>query len=169
VVETLVDVPIVLPPLVVGLALLILFSMRPLRDLERIFPVTGAIPSVVLAQFAVATAFAVRTMRVTFDQIHPRTEAVALTLGCSRGQAFWQVALPQARRGILAAGTLAWARSLGEFGPILIFSGTTKFRTEVLPTSIWLQFQESHLETALAVSIMLVLVAGISAVVRCVP
>ena len=161
VVETLVDVPIVLPPLVVGLALLILFSMRPLRDLDRVFPVTFAIPSVVLAQFAVATAFAVRTMRVTFDQINPRTEAVALTLGCSRGQAFWQVALPQARRGILAAGTLAWARSLGEFGPILIFSGTTKFRTEVLPTSIWLQFQESHLELALAVSIMLVIAAAI--------
>jgi molybdate transport system permease protein len=160
IIETLVDVPIVLPPLVVGLALLILFSMHPLRDLERVFPVTGAIPSVVLAQFAVATAFAVRTMRITFDQINPRTESVAMTLGCSRGQAFWQVALPQAGRGMLAAGTLAWARSLGEFGPILIFSGTTKFRTEVLPTSIWLQFQESHLETALAVSILLVLAAA---------
>ncbi len=164
-VEALVDVPIVLPPVVVGLALLILFSTGPLRDFEKLVPVAGAIPAVVLAQFAVVTAFAVRTMRVTFDQIHPRMEAVALTLGCSRGQAFWQVTLPQARRGIVAAGTLAWARSLGEFGPILIFAGTTKFRTEVLPTSVWLQLQEGHLEMAIAVSILLVGVAVVVLVI----
>jgi len=73
-------------------------------------PVTYAIPSVILAQFAVACAFAVRTMLVTFDQISPRCEQVALTLGCNRSQAFWRVALPEARRGVLTAATLAWAR-----------------------------------------------------------
>ena len=89
--------------------------MRP-RDQSRddlrprlTFPVMYEIPSIILAQFMVACAFAVRTMRVTFDQIHPRFEHVALTLGCSRGQAFWRVVFPQSRRGLLAAGTLAWA------------------------------------------------------------
>jgi molybdate transport system permease protein len=114
---------------------------------------------VILAQFAVAAAFAVRTMRVTFDQISPRAEEVALTLGCTRSQAFWRVLLPSARRGILTAGTLAWARSLGEFGPILLFSGATRFRTEVLPTTVFLELSIGNLEAALAVSLLMIGVA----------
>jgi molybdate transport system permease protein len=157
--DAVLDVPIVLPPLVIGLALLILFRTPPLRAAQEVVPVTFAMPSVVLAQFAVACAFAVRTMRVTFDQISPRTEQVAMTLGCSRGQAFWRVTLPQARRGVLTAGTLAWARSLGEFGPILIFSGATRLRTEVLPTSVWLQFNTGNIEAAVAVSLIMIAAA----------
>jgi len=114
---------------------------------------------VVLAQFTVAAAFAVRTMRVTFDEIDPRLEQVALTLGCSRAQAFWMVAFPQARRGLLTAATLAWARALGEFGPILVFSGTTRLRTEVLPTSVFLELSVGNVEAAVAVSFLLVAAA----------
>src|SRR5439155_893615 len=79
-------------------------------------------------------------------QISPRTEQVALTLGCSRSQAFWLVVLPQASRGLLTAGTLAWARSLGEFGPILVFSGATRMRTEVLSTTVFLELSIGNLE-----------------------
>lgn len=159
VVDTLLDVPIVLPPLVIGLSLLILFQTRPGKWIEQYVPITYHQPSVILAQFAVAAAFAVRTMRVTFDQISPRTEQVALTLGCTRSQAFWRVLLPDARRGILTAGTLAWARSLGEFGPILIFSGATRMRTEVLPTTVYLELSIGNLEAALAVSLLMIVVA----------
>jgi molybdate transport system permease protein len=157
--DVLIDIPIVLPPLVIGLSLLILFQRPPLRQLQRVFPITYAVPSVILAQFAVACAFAVRTMRVTFDQISPRTEQVALTLGCTRSQAFWMVVLPEARRGILTALTLAWARSLGEFGPVLVFSGATPMRTEVLPTSVFLQLNIGSLEAAVAVSLIMVIAA----------
>jgi molybdate transport system permease protein len=160
------DIPIVLPPLVVGLSLLILFQFRiggrSIDDWLRVlfhFPVTYAIPSVILAQFAVACAFAVRTMRVTFEQINPRTEQVALTLGCTQSQAFWRVALPEARRGVLTAGTLAWARSLGEFGPILIFSGATRMKTEVLSTTVFLELSVGNLEAAVAVSLLMIAVA----------
>ena len=110
----------------------------------------------VLAQFMVACAFAVRTMRVSFDQIPVRFEQVALTLGCNRSQAFWQVVFPQSRRGLLAAGTLAWARSLGEFGPILVFAGSTRMRTEVLPTSVYLEMQSGDLKGMLSVSILMI-------------
>jgi molybdate transport system permease protein len=223
-VDTLLDIPIVLPPLVIGLSLLILFQSWPGRAIEsltsqhlgfaltyvvlpllifagaQLLPIRGrrqrasigllasvaslallltlggealaaklqerlgtrityAVPSVIIAQFAVAAAFAVRTMRVTFDQISPRTEHVALTLGCSRAQAFWLVTLPQARRGLLTATTLAWARSLGEFGPILIFSGATRMRTEVLSTTVFLELSIGNLYAAIAVSILMVLVA----------
>jgi molybdate transport system permease protein len=159
VVDTVLDIPIVLPPLVIGLSLLILFQTAPGRAVQRLVPVTYHVPAVVLAQFSVAAAFAVRTMRVTFDQIHPRAEQVALTLGCTRAQAFWRVLLPEARRGLLTAGTLAWARSLGEFGPILVFAGATRRHTEVLSTTVFLELSVGNLEAALAVSLLMVAVA----------
>jgi len=162
-VDTVLDIPIVLPPLVIGLSLLILFQVRTaghsIEEWLRMrlhFPVTYAIPSVILAQFAVAAAFAVRTMRVSFEQINPRNEQVALTLGCTRAQAFWRVVLPEARRGLLAAGTLAWARSLGEFGPILIFSGATRMKTEVLSTTVFLELSVGNIESAVAVSLLMI-------------
>ena len=153
-VDTILDIPIVLPPLVVGLSLLILFNYAPFRWMSPW--VVFEVPAVILAQFMVACAFAVRTMRVTFDQIPQRYEQVAMTLGCNRSQAFWKVIFPQARRGLLAAGTLAWARSLGEFGPILIFAGSTSMRTEVLPTSVYLEMQSGNLKGMLAVSIVMI-------------
>ncbi|MCX7825007.1 MAG: ABC transporter permease [Verrucomicrobiae bacterium] len=171
-VDGLLDIPIVLPPLVVGLSLLILFhtfwgqwledAFKMLLEwlgVRRVRRITYDIPAVILAQFAVAAAFAVRTMRVTFDQIPPRREQVALTLGCNHAQAFWRVALPEARRGLLTAFTLAWARSLGEFGPILVFAGATRLRTEVLSTTVFLELSVGNLEAAVAVSLLMIIAA----------
>lgn len=165
-IDTVIDIPIVLPPLVIGLSLLILFHL-PLggTNLESLFEeylgvrITYAEPAVVLAQFAVACAFAVQTMRVTFDQIDTRAEQVALTLGCRRSQVFFDVVLPQAYRGMLAALTIAWARSLGEFGPILVFAGATRMRTEVLSTTVFLELSVGQIEAAVAVSLLMVVAA----------
>ncbi len=164
-IDALLDIPIVLPPLVIGLSLLILFQTFIGRTVEMFIPVTYAIPGIILAQFMVACAFAVRTMRTTFEQINPRQEQVALTLGCTRSQAFWLVVLPSAKRGILSAGTLAWARALGEFGPILVFCGATRLRTEVLPTSVFLELSIGNIEAAVAVSLLMVLAAVIVLIV----
>ncbi|MEI6235712.1 MAG: ABC transporter permease [Planctomycetota bacterium] len=161
VVESILDIPIVLPPLVIGLSLLILFQTAPGRAIEKLLPFTFAVPGVVLAQFAVACAFAVRTMRVAFDQISPRSEQVALTLGCRRSQAFMMVVLPQTRRGMITAATLAWARSLGEFGPILIFSGATRMRTEVLSTTVFLELSVGNIEAAVAVSLLMIAASAV--------
>src|SRR5205814_6305946 len=103
--DAIVDIPIVLPPLVIGLSLLILFQTAPGRWVQQYVQVSYAIPAVILAQFSVAAAFAVRTMRVTFDQISPRSEQVAMTLGCTRAQAFWRVVIPEAWHGFLTAGS----------------------------------------------------------------
>jgi molybdate transport system permease protein len=165
-IDTVIDIPVVLPPLVIGLSLLILFHL-PVggSNLEEQIQkrlglrITYAEPAVVLAQFAVACAFAVQTMRVTFDQIDTRAEQVALTLGCRRSQAFLQIALPQAWRGMVAAVTIAWARSLGEFGPILVFAGATRMRTEVLSTTVFLELSVGQLEAAVAVSLLMVVAA----------
>ena len=157
-VDAVLDIPIVLPPMVVGVSLLILFQFPPFSFVAS--AVVYEIPAVVLAQFTVAAAFAVRTMRVTFDQISPRYEAVAMTLGCSRKAAFWTVVFPQARKGMFAAGALAWARSMGEFGPILVFAGSTRLKTEVLSTSVYLELQAGNLEGMLAVSLLMVAVSA---------
>jgi molybdate transport system permease protein len=160
IVDTLLDVPIVLPPLVMGLSLLILFQTRLGKDVQSFVTVTYQVPAVILAQFAVSAAFAVRTMRVTFEQLPARTEQVARTLGCSRHQAFWLVVLPEARPGVVTAATLAWARALGEFGPILVFAGATRMRTEVLPTTVFLELSVGKIEAALAVSLLMIVVAA---------
>ena len=158
--DAIIDIPIVLPPLVVGLCLLILFQTPVGRFFEEhVFGVTYEVPAVVLSQFVVACAFAVRTMRVTFEQIDPRYEQVALTLGCNRAAAFYRVLLPEARKGIVAAGTIAWARSLGEFGPILVFAGSTPFKTEVMPSTVFLELSYGNLKGALAVSILMIAIA----------
>jgi molybdate transport system permease protein len=121
--------------------------------------VSFKVPAVILAQFTVSCAFAVRTMKTTFDQIHHRHEDVALTLGCNRSQAFWRVLLPQAWRGVFTGGTLAWARALGEFGPILVFAGATRGRTEVLSTTVFLEINIGNLQGAVAVSLLMILIA----------
>jgi len=157
--DAVLDIPIVLPPLVVGLSLLILFQFPPFSFASRW--VVYQIPAVILAQFMVAAAFAVRTMRATFDQIDTRLEQVALTLGCNQAQAFRMTVFPRARQGMLTAGTLAWARALGEFGPLLIFAGATRNKTEVLSTTVFLELSIGDLEAAVAVSLIMVFAAVI--------
>jgi molybdate transport system permease protein len=155
-IDAILDIPIILPPLVVGLSLLILFQFLP-EHVRR--NVVYEKPAVVLAQFMVACAFAVRTMRATFDQIDERREQVALTLGCSKKQAFMMVILPEAWPGVLTAGTLAWARALGEFGPLLIFAGATRNKTEVLSTTVFLELSIGDLSAAVTVSLIMVMAA----------
>lgn len=169
-VELAFDVPIVLPPLVIGLSLLVLFQSSLGRLIESAVAGLGVpgiggvafeIPAIVLAQFVVGAAFATRAMRATFDEQTSRAEDVARTLGHSQSQAFLRVTLPQSRRGLVNAGSLAWSRCLGEFGPVIVFAGTTRFKTEVLPTSVFLQLNVGDLQGALATALLLVLIATI--------
>src|SRR4029078_12874907 len=100
-----------------------------------------------------------------FDQIPPRREQVARTLGCTRSQAFWRVVLPEAKSGMVAAGTGAGARAMGAFGPILVFAGATRMHTEVLSTTIFLELSIGNLEAAVAVSLLMVAAASFVLVV----
>jgi molybdate transport system permease protein len=160
-VDAALDIPIVLPPMVVGICLLIFFQTFAGKLIEQVIPFTYTVAGVVLAQFVIAAAFAIRTMRQVFDHLSPRPEDVALTLGATRWQALWHVTLPAARRGMFAAGSVAWARSLGEFGPILVFAGATRMKTEVLPTSVWLAWSVGELEQGVAVSLLMIVISMI--------
>jgi molybdate transport system permease protein len=158
--DTIVDLPIVFPPLVMGLSLLVFFQTPVGEWLEAhglgfVYERRG----IVLAQFFVAASFGIRSIKSTFDDIDRRQEDVALTLGCTRGQAFWRVALPNARGGIVAGAILTWAKAFGIFGALIIFVGAVRMRTEVLPTTIYLEASIGHIEVALAAALLMILIA----------
>jgi len=202
VVDVMVDALIVLPVLVIGISLLVLFrqgadlegpgrslllaassclaetegQLSQLKCLFIALPGTllvGAgklfawlgnlfvyrVPGIILAQFFCAASYAVRVMNATFDELDPRTEQVAMTLGCTRAGAFRRVTLPMARHGLVAAAVLSWARAVGVFGPVMIVAGAVENRTQVLPTSIFLEISVGDLELALAISVLMIIMA----------
>ena len=160
--DTIVDIPIVFPPLVAGLSLLVFFSQTSLGQwLEKDLGLTFIFQpkGIVLCQFVVSASFAIRSVKTAFDEVDRRLENVALTLGCNEWTRFLRVSLPLARGGIVAGATLAWARAFGIFGPLMIFVGSFRGKTEVLSTTIFLEQSVGHLEVALAVALLMILVA----------
>jgi molybdate transport system permease protein len=156
---------VILPGLIsVGLMAGAFFWVGDERTPEQVLgaagvPVTFRPIAVVLAQFPVAAAFAIRMMRTHFDEITPRLEAVAMSLGCHRGLAFREVILPMSGRAVVAAGTMAWARAMGEFGPVLVFAGAMRGRTEVLSTSVYLELTIGNVSGAAVLSLAMILLA----------
>jgi molybdate transport system permease protein len=140
-VETIVNVPLVLPPVVTGYLLLICFSPRgPLGSLlvdwfgvRVAFTWLGA----ALAAAVVSFPLMVRAVRLAFQQIDPRMESVARSLGAGPAVAFFTVALPLAKRGLVAGWTLAFARSLGEFGATIMIAGNIAGQTRTIPLAIF--------------------------------
>jgi molybdate transport system permease protein len=165
--DTLVDIPIVFPPLVAGLTLLIFFNQTDVgrwieEDLGMVFVFQAK--GIVLCQFVVSASFAIRSIKTAFDEVDRRLENVALTLGFTPWRSFLFVSLPLARGGIMAGAVLAWARAFGIFGPLMIFVGSFRGKTEVLSTTIYLEQSVGNLEVALAVSLLLILVALVALV-----
>jgi molybdate transport system permease protein len=163
--DAIVDLPIVFPPLVAGLTLLVFFSQTSLGrwiqedlGLEFVFQPKG----IVLCQFVTAASFAIRSAKTAFDDVDRRYENVALTLGCTQWGGFRRVSLPLARNGIIAGGILTWARAFGLFGPLMIFVGSFRGRTEVLSTTIFLEQSVGNLEVALAIALLLIFIALIA-------
>ncbi|MBI2868455.1 MAG: ABC transporter permease subunit, partial [Chloroflexi bacterium] len=125
-VDSLLDLPIVVSPVAIGAALLVFFS-TPLGAAINGRPVTFvfAVPGIVLAQVTIVSALAIRLLKSTFDGIDPRFEQVSRTLGCSKPEAFLRVILPLAKDGLVAAAILTWARAVGEFGATITLAGAT--------------------------------------------
>jgi molybdate transport system permease protein len=156
-----VDLPIVLPPAVVGVALLQTFGQRgllgpALGTLGVSLPFTSA--AVVLAQLVVSAPFYVQSAANAFRKVDPDLLLVARTLGASPAGAFARVAVPLALPGLVAGASLAWARALGEFGATLLFAGNLTGTTRTLPLAIYTAL-ESDLRGAVAISLVLAGVA----------
>lgn len=158
-IDILMDVPIFLPPLVIGISLLILFRRTPLVTLDQWLQISFQVPAVILVQSLVGIAFVYRTMKAVFDQQSLRPELIAATLGASRWRSFTGVTLPSSKQGLIAAAAIAWARAFGEFGPVLVFAGSFRGRTEVLPISVYLELNSGNLAGAAAVSVLMIVIA----------
>ncbi|HVZ74361.1 MAG TPA: ABC transporter permease [Polyangia bacterium] len=162
VVETLVELPVVLPPAVAGVALLLAFGRRgllggPLAALGIGLPFSRA--AVVLAQSFVAAPFYVQAALVAFRRLDPEVVVVARSLGASPARVFFTIAAPLAAPALGGGAALCWARALGEFGATLMFAGNLVGRTQTLPLAIYAAL-ETDVRTAQSLSLVLVAVAG---------
>jgi len=161
------NIPLALPPLVAGVALLIFYGpskfgqMLSAAGLDVIYTPLG----IIIAQFFVNLPYMVRVTRSAFETINPRYEHVARTLGCTEWGAFHQVTLPLARSGIIAGLIITWSKSIGEFGAVLMLAGATQMKTETLPIALFLNMSTGDLDLAIAASIILIAISVTSLVV----
>ena len=159
--DTLIDLPMVLPPTVAGVALLMAFGRRGI--LGEWFDVVGLRISftsvaVVLAQSFVSAPFYIRAARAGFQSVDQELERVAYTLGHSSLGTFFRVTVPLAFPALLGGAVMAWARALGEFGATIMFAGNMIGRTQTMPLAIYTAM-ESDLTAALVLSLILITVS----------
>ncbi|MDE2684196.1 MAG: ABC transporter permease [Chloroflexota bacterium] len=164
VIDTFVELPIVLPPIVAGVAMLMAFGRNGLLG-PALASVGVAIPfttvAVIFAQIFVAAPFYIRAARIGFTGVDPAYEEVSQTLGVSPWQTFWRLTLPMARPSLLTGATLAWARAVSEFGATIMFAGNLTGRTQTMPLAI-MTTMESSLGAALALAILMLAISALS-------
>jgi molybdate transport system permease protein len=164
-VDLLVDLPIVLPPTVAGVALLVAFGRRGVlgehldaAGIELAF--TGT--AVVLAQLFVSAPYYIRTVKAGFESVSPEFEGVAATLGASPMRIFWRIVLPLSWPSVVAGAILCWARGLSELGATLIFAGNFEGRTQTMPLAIIGVFDAGRsINVAIALAVILVIAAAV--------
>jgi molybdate transport system permease protein len=168
--ETVIDLPIVLPPSVAGLALLLLLGRRgvlgePLQALGVEIPFTTL--AVILAQTFVSAPFFIRAARTGIASVDHDLEDAARVDGASEVQVFRGVTVPLAGAALAAGLVMSWARSLGEFGATIMFAGSVEGITQTLPLVVYAEFQGGDLDASIAAAAILVLAAfGVLVAVR---
>ncbi len=167
-IDTILDLPIVLPPLIIGLSVLIFFNTAIGRWLDRgiwneglfIYQPLG----IVLVQFIIGCAITIRVTKSGFDSLDESFEQLAMTLGANRFQTFFKVVLPGITPTLIAATVITWARIFGLFGPVLLIAGTMRNHTEIMPTSIFLEISIGRIEVALVLGALMILISTIALV-----
>lgn len=157
-VNTLIDLPMVLPPAVAGIALLVAFGRRGIvgKHLDDVGITLGfTTAAVVIAQIFVAVPFYVRAARAGFSRVARDVEEAAADLGATPATVFRSVTLPMARPSLAAGAVLAWARAIGEFGATIMFAGNFAGETQTMPLAIYGRYESGDLNTALLLSAVL--------------
>ena len=168
--EAIVDLPIVLPPSVAGLALLLVFGRRgllaePFEFLGVSIPFTTI--AVILAQTFVSAPFFIRSARTGIAGVDRDLEDAARVDGASERQFFRAITVPLASAALAAGLVMTWARSLGEFGATIMFAGNVEGRTQTLPLVVYAEFQGGDLDASIAAAAILVIAAfGVLVAVR---
>ena len=164
-IETVLSLPLVLPPTAVGILLLRALARRGLLGtllgdlgIEIVF----TWKAVLLATMVMSFPLLVRSARTAFEEVDPRLVGIARTLGCGPARAFFRVTLPLAWRGILAGSVLAFSRALGEFGATVMVAGNIPGRTQTLPLAIFHYDQIGRDDRALALVCVTVVLAFVA-------
>jgi molybdate transport system permease protein len=164
IVKSVLAVPMALPEIVLGIAILMLFSNSllggPLSQLgiNIIFTTTG----IIVAQFFVAIPYAIRILHSIFNYINKRYEFVSRSLGYSEFETLINVTFPLAKNGILAAGIVTLARCIGTFAAVLFVAGGTYLKTETLSIALYLNLSFGNIDMAITAGILLVLISFIA-------
>ena len=163
IINTMIDVPIILPPVVIGISLLTFFGSPygiALKAFLKEYNISVmSIIGIVLCQFLVSVSYCIRAVKTAFDEIDKDYENIAMSLGCSKASSFFKVSLPLAKHGIIAGIIIAWARAIGVFGPLMVFVGTSP-RVTVMPTAIWLQINIGNTEKSIIIALIMVLISS---------
>jgi molybdate transport system permease protein len=169
-IEAVVDLPIVLPPSVAGLALLLVFGRRGL--LSAPFELLGfSVPfttvAVIMAQIFVAAPFFVRSARTGIAGVDRDLEDAARVDGATERQLFRSITIPLAGAALAAGLVMSWARALGEFGATIMFAGNVEGKTQTLPLVVYSEFQGGDLDQSIAAAAILIIAAfGVLVAVR---
>lgn len=155
-------IPMSLPHIVSGIALLLLFGRMGIGDflynylnIDFIFTRQG----IVLAQIFVNLPFAVKQIMISFEDMNKKMIFVAKTLGCNDMQVFWHIVIPLLKNTLLSVIIMTWSRALGEYGAVIMIAGATKMKTEIIPTSIMLNMSTGDLDLAVGISAVLIIIS----------
>ena len=161
IVDTLIDLPLVLPPAVAGMALLVLYGRVGLvgRYLDM-FGITLAFTTlaVIMAQIFVASPFYLRQAKSLFEQLDPSYEQAALTLGASPLRTFVLITLPLTAGGLVSGAVMTFGRALGEFGATIMFAGNLPGVTQTMPLAVYVNMSGDH-HAGITIAILLVLIS----------
>jgi molybdate transport system permease protein len=157
IIDTFLEIPMIMSPIALGASLLIFFN-TPLGEViqRRGIFFVFEVPGIVLAQFATIAGLSTRLMKASLDEISPRYETVARSLGSSSWQAFYKITLPLALRGLIASIILSWAKALGEFGATVTLAGAMPGKTETMPVAIFTALASANIDKTIVLILILV-------------
>lgn len=154
-------IPMSMPHLILGIALLIVcgnsitgrFLQR--LGLDFIFTIKG----IILAQVFVNISFAIKMLKASVDKVSKKLEFIGRTLGCDRFKNFIYIVIPLIKKEVLVAFMIVWSKALGEFGAVMLLVGITSMKTELLPTSIYLNVSTGNMDIAIGVATILIIIS----------
>jgi len=157
IIDTFLEIPMIMSPIALGASLLIFFNTPIGEAIQKqgIFFVFE-VPGIILAQFATIAGLATRLIKASLDEISPRYEAVARSLGSSSWQAFYRITLPLAFKGLIASVILCWAKALGEFGATVTLAGAMPGKTETMPIAIFTALASANIDKTIVLILILV-------------
>lgn len=155
-IDTILELPMIISPAALG-ALILIFFQNPIGSFlrENTIDIVFAFSGIVVAQFVTVLGISTRLMKAVFDEIPVRYENIARTMGATNAQTFLNIAMPLAKKGILSAVILTWAKAIGEFGATITVAGSMAFKTETLPTAIFMKLSTADIKGTVIIILIL--------------